>query len=254
MIRKLTYYVYLLIYYAHDITALIIALLALFIAIKEGYRINIIAIKYISISTFNGILPIINRLFKIRRPPMTTINVKEEITKILEIMSFPRKTIFFLCLLLSIVLLVTIGFTKPKFKNELLTEAAWIAYNDKKYEDAIIKADECIREFEGDALEEQEELQKNKIPPPPEGRASINISQAEREAIFKRGVLNDVGTCWYIKASSLEKLTPPRIAEAKKAYEKTTKFPYARTWDPGWKGFWSPAKKATGILKHLEGK
>lgn len=62
--------------------------------------------------------------------------------------------------------------------------------------------------------------------------------------------LNDVGTCLFIEAQSLEK--QGRKADAAAAYRKlTTSLGFAQCWDPkGW--FWKPAEAAADRLKQLE--
>jgi tetratricopeptide (TPR) repeat protein len=129
-------------------------------------------------------------------------------------------------------------------ENVVLTKAAWDAFNDGKYDQAISKADECLKKFEGQAILEQEKLEKDKAPQPAEGSASKEAT----ETIHKRGLLNDVATCLFIKGESYEE--QQKYLEGKAAYEKAAKLTYARTWDPkGW--FWSPAKASEGRLKTL---
>jgi hypothetical protein len=109
---------------------------------------------------------------------------------------------------------------------------------------AILKADECITNFELQAITQQDELAKNGNPMPPLGF----VSKEEQQIIFSRGVLNDVATCYLIKGQSLEKLN--RINEAKDVYQKTLQFSYARAWDKSG-GFWSPVDAASNHLSKL---
>ncbi len=130
--------------------------------------------------------------------------------------------------------------------NVRMTTAAWKAFNDKKYEDAIKKAEECIDEFEPTALRQQKELEESKISLPPVGK----VEKTQEDVIFSRGLLNDVATCWFIKGRSLEKLK--RTEEAIHAYKKAEGYTYARTWDTNWEGFWSPSKTAKDRRFFLE--
>jgi hypothetical protein len=68
--------------------------------------------------------------------------------------------------------------------------------------------------------------------------------------ILERGLLNDVGTCWFIKGRSLEKLE--RRQEAIQAYRRAERYTYARTYDPSWDGFWSPSQGAKDRRTYLE--
>jgi tetratricopeptide (TPR) repeat protein len=128
--------------------------------------------------------------------------------------------------------------------NERLTMAAWDALAEGDYAEAEARARECIREFEGQALREQEALKARGDAPPPVG----SVSEAQRQRIFARGPLNDVGTSYFILGQALEEME--RREEAARAYKGAQQFPYARFWDPrGW--FNSPADAATDRLRAL---
>lgn len=126
-----------------------------------------------------------------------------------------------------------------------LASRAWDAYNKEDYKQAIAIAEECIDKYIGAANYKQLQLEKDQTPPSPIGA----VSDEDKEAVFALGPLNDVATCYYIKASSLEALGHKE--DAIKAYRVTAKFTYARCWDPqGW--FWSPAEGALGQLSIYE--
>lgn len=128
---------------------------------------------------------------------------------------------------------------------------AWDAFNKKEYEKSISFTDECIDNFSKAAYRIQQNLEKLKVPLPPTGR----VSDAEKDKIFKRGILNDVATAYWIKGRSAEYLSHkggPKKEEYKKmaeeAYKETCKYEHGRTWDPrGW--FWSPCEAASDRLK-----
>ncbi len=129
--------------------------------------------------------------------------------------------------------------------NTELTSQAWNALNKGDYDGAIAAADKCINEFLGRAMREQEDLEAKKTPLPPTGK----VSDQERQAIFARGLLNDVATCLYIKGRSLE--AKGQKGEAVKVYKATAKYTYARCWDPqGW--FWSLSDGASDRLRMLK--
>jgi tetratricopeptide (TPR) repeat protein len=120
--------------------------------------------------------------------------------------------------------------------NESLTAAAWDAYKRGKYEEAISNAEKCIEEFRGSALLRQDQLEKEKAVLP-----TGEVSAEMKKKIFANGLLNDVGTCYYIKGISAQKLG--NKAEAMKAFQEAKRFTYARAWDPR-QWFWSPAAGA----------
>jgi tetratricopeptide (TPR) repeat protein len=129
--------------------------------------------------------------------------------------------------------------------NVQLTAAAWEAFNKGDFERAIATAEKCIGEFRGSADREQAELENAKAPLPPKGK----VSDAEKNAIFAKGLLNDVATCFFIKGRSAENLGRKDVA--KQAYTMATKYKHARCWDPkGW--FWSPAEAAADRLAGLD--
>jgi len=128
--------------------------------------------------------------------------------------------------------------------NARLTTKAWDALNKGDHERAITFADSCISGFGGSADRQQAQLEKDSVPPPPKGV----VSETQKKAIFARGLLNDVATCYFIKGRSAENLK--RMEEARQAYMVAMKYTYARCWDPkGW--FWSPSEGASDRLNQL---
>lgn len=131
--------------------------------------------------------------------------------------------------------------------NQELTSAAWKLLEEKKYDEAISKAEECIETFVGQAEIAQEELIEKKVPEPP----TSPKSEKEIQEIHSRGVLNDVGACYFIVGQSYEKLG--NNEKALEAYKEAKKLIHAMVWDPkGW--FWNVSKAAAGRIRVLEKK
>lgn len=134
--------------------------------------------------------------------------------------------------------------------QEQCLKDAWDAYNSKRYESAIKFANECIDNFGKAAERVQENLKADNEPDPPTGK----VSNSEKEKIFNRGVLNDVGTAYFIKGRSAEYLyqkdgnnSSSYKEMAKEAYETACRYKHARTWDTkGW--FWSPCQASLDRL------
>jgi hypothetical protein len=124
--------------------------------------------------------------------------------------------------------------------NARLTSEAWDAFNKKDWMTAIGKADECIKQFRDMADDEQKQLESSKASVP-----TGTVSKSEKDQIMKRGPLNDVATCFFIKGQAEEALG--HTAEARQAYEAAAKYTYARCYD----GFWCPAEGASTRLNHL---
>ncbi len=107
----------------------------------------------------------------------------------------------FICLLASTLLAAGFLGTSPHAEDQCLKDA-WKALSGEKYEEAIKYADKCIDEFAKAAEREQEKLNKDKEPLPPTGA----VSDAEKDKIFKRGLLNDVAAAYFIRGRSAEYL------------------------------------------------
>ncbi len=136
----------------------------------------------------------------------------------------------------------------PLPRNAELITCAWGFWNDAKYVEAIGVAEQCIDEFEGQALRDQRTLSVGEQPAPITGKPG---SAAEKDTILAQGVLNDVAACHFVMGQALERLG--RVDDARAAYRDVLQFPFARVWDaggdPGGLGFfWSPAQAATDRL------
>lgn len=123
------------------------------------------------------------------------------------------------------------------YGSATLTTKAWEAFTQKKYDDSIVFAKECIKRYQKDAAAMQKEL-------------SEPVDSGDKEAVFEKWALNDVGTCYFIIGQNFEK--QDNAKEAVKAYKQSVeKFPFAQCWDTqGW--FWKPADAAKKQLKSLE--
>jgi hypothetical protein len=129
--------------------------------------------------------------------------------------------------------------------NVTLTTRAWNALNKSDYAAAISIADDCAQRFKGAADREEATVEHNGTPLPPIGR----VPEAERSAIFDRGVLNDLAACFFIKGEAANKLG--RKNDAVAAYSEAARYKYARVFDPlGF--FWSPSEQASDRLRDLQ--
>jgi hypothetical protein len=132
--------------------------------------------------------------------------------------------------------------------EEECLRVAWQAFNRKDYKAAIDSANVCIDEFGRAASREQAPLKNT--PRPKKGMPS---SAEEQAAIFQRGLLNDVGTAWFVKGRSAEHLSKGgREAAAyrkmaEESYKAACEYTHAMTWDPK-KGFWSPCEASENRL------
>jgi hypothetical protein len=156
---------------------------------------------------------------------------------------------------------------RVKGKNEILTTQAFAAYDkatqafaaydkqkekdykaamEEDYKTAKERAEECVKEFKGDAERLQAKLAEEGAVKPPIGSASWFV----RRRIHQNGLLNDVATSWWLIGRCAGKLG--QMEEARQAYQRAQKLTYARCWDPKMKIFWSPALKAGDDLDNLD--
>jgi hypothetical protein len=119
-------------------------------------------------------------------------------------------------------------------RSETLTIKAWKAFGANEYADAIAYADKCIELHQAAALKMQAEL-----------KAYASDTEAS-----EYWALNDVGTCYFIKAKAL--VASGKESEAKKAYQYLAdKLKFSQCWDPqGW--YWFPAEAAQEALDELK--
>lgn len=142
--------------------------------------------------------------------------------------------------------------------NQRVTTKAWKSFakgeerflkdmtvEKEAFEEANRLASFAIGEFSGTAVNQQQEVRQANLAVPPIGL----VGESERASIFSLGLINDVGTCYFIKGRSLEYLGQKE--QARSAYQAATNFTYSRTWDPRTKIFWSPAEAAAGRLKQI---
>jgi hypothetical protein len=145
----------------------------------------------------------------------------------------------------------------PRRLNEILTWQTWLPFakaqeqwiagrrvNAPLFELAITNADLVIDQFSGAATVQEADLAGKPIEVP-----TGAVSKEERKKIFQNGLVNDLGTCYYIKGRSLEYLG--KTSQAKAAYFATTNFAHALTWDPTTREFWSPVQAAKGRLAQM---
>ena len=131
------------------------------------------------------------------------------------------------------------GFECYSKDSELSDSSYWASsaidlFANQKYRESIDVVDACFDTFSSEALIMQNNLNKNNIKQPPEGRVSRKI----REEIHKNWAVNDVSVALWSKARSLEEIG--MIDQAKNTYAKCIFLIHGRAWDPkGW--FWSPA-------------
>ena len=115
-----------------------------------------------------------------------------------------------------------------------ITEQAWNALREKRYDRVMALANECIRKFSPKAVRQQGSL----------------LDFPKQQEAFKYSALNDVATCLFIKGRAYEEQR--KFDSAKQVYtEILEQYGFAQCWDPqGW--FWSVASAAMDQLECIE--
>lgn len=146
---------------------------------------------------------------------------------------------------------VSVIATSPSHAQQPCLKKAWAALEGNNHPNALTAASDCIDNFGAQAQRDQKRLADQNVPLPPTGA----VNDAEKNAIFARGVLNDVGAAYFIKGKSAEYLLKSThqqkyVEIARAAYTGARALPHARTWDPqGW--FWSTAEASSDRLQAL---
>ncbi len=144
-------------------------------------------------------------------------------------------------------------FERVRGPNEVLTTEAFEAYERGDYQNAKKTAEECIRDFHGEAERRQKAFADQRVPEPPVGKVSRSLLERIRgegpSEVLREGALNDTATCYWLSGRCAEKLG--QVTEAREAYEKGQVLTYARCWDPRTKILWPPALKCADDLENL---
>ena len=115
------------------------------------------------------------------------------------------------------------------------------------YGKSIRYARECVDKFGGEAEQIQQQHESERIELPP--IAGV-IDKARRETIGKRGVLNDVATCWWVIGQSEHHLGHKEKSLA--AYYSLSRLTYARCFTADGTSIWSPPNKADSYLNQAQ--
>jgi tetratricopeptide (TPR) repeat protein len=142
-----------------------------------------------------------------------------------------------LCFAITLICLLGVDILNLYAQRLSTLDAAWKAFDNEDYENAIKFCNKGIDDYKGGILK-QEELARKSAPIPPVGQVKAN----EEREIFAFGALNNLAACYFIKGRAYEKQNNKN--EAIKAYREAEKLTYARIHDPSWGGFWSPSEAA----------
>jgi tetratricopeptide (TPR) repeat protein len=147
-----------------------------------------------------------------------------------------RMTAFFGILILMIPVSLHAEETKYNFgdhKSSTLSTKAWAALEVSDWKGVEAYTEKCISLYSKKALQQQAEL--TSMPP-----AAV---------AFNYWALNDVGTCYFIKAKALKE--QGKYDMAKKVCQLVIdEYSYAQCWDPqGW--FWSVAAACKDLITML---
>ena len=162
-------------------------------------------------------------------------------------------------LILVSIVAFTIILNKSYSQDQRLQDA-WREYNSAKnaytsdrntqatnlFRQAIQYANQCIIDFEPQALSMQDSLTRRRVPC---NDCIGTVTPTIRQVCFSRWALNDVATAYFIKGKSVQylRLINPRIAggDLVLARNGIRQLSYGRCWNPGG-FFWSPCEGLRG--------
>lgn len=124
---------------------------------------------------------------------------------------------------------------QPALKD--LVRDAWAASSKSDFEAVNAVFDQCVKFYGEQAAQEHSRLS----------------GFPNRSEIDEYKVMNDVATCYFIKAEAL--MHQGKGEEATALFEETIrKFKWAQAWDPSRGGFWSIAEKSQASIDVISGK
>lgn len=133
---------------------------------------------------------------------------------------------------LLVTFFLLIPFLYGKDSSEYVN-LGWTLIGEKKFEQAIEVADECIREYSSEADQLANTLQDFPY----------------QQDLDKYKVMNDVGVCYFIKAEAYKRWGKSQEA-IQVIEEMVKKYPFAQGWDPrGW--YWKVKEKGLRMLEQL---
>jgi hypothetical protein len=147
------------------------------------------------------------------------------------------------CLAIVLGVIWHFSVTAQLSRSAQMMVSAFDALNSNDLNKAFALASDCVNTFGAQADGQQSELSRDGVADPPTGKVSADAAQA----IFARGVLNDVGGCLFAKGRSAA--GSGQSAEAQLAYDAASRLTYARVYDPACDCFWSPAASALPMLR-----
>jgi|CXWL01.1.fsa_nt_gi beta-glucuronidase len=125
--------------------------------------------------------------------------------------------------------------TQPLSKD--LVRGAWAFSSQSKWDELSALFDQCIKFYGEKALEQHAQL----------------TNFPSRDVIEQYQLMNDVATCYFIKAEGL--MHQGKNEEATALFgEAIKKFKWAQAWDPSRGGYWSIAEKSQASMNVMSGK
>lgn len=141
---------------------------------------------------------------------------------------------FLLTAIISLLSVSTMAADFGDYSSATLAGKAWAESGQGNLDEALVYINKCIAMYEAEALKQQAGLS----------------DFAPAASAHDNWALNDVGTCYFIKAQVLEK--QGKKTESMAAYRTLAeKLTFSQCWDTkGW--FWKPAEAAAAALKQAD--
>lgn len=142
------------------------------------------------------------------------------------------------------------AWAQPLTENARMAQAAFEALSEARvsgdYAPAIAAGDACVARFSEAADDIQADLRARGEPVV--SPRDVGATEEDQLAIHRRGPLNDVAACLFVKVAA--EAAQRDVGAAAQAYSALCRYPHSLVWDPrGW--FWNPAQGARTELRGM---
>ena len=153
-------------------------------------------------------------------------------------------------LIIALVVLSAALLPQPPPTREQLLTRAWNASERERWTTVVDFLTKLLNDYEFSAERGEKQMLSTNAPPPKLGRLGVALSDADAQANFSRGLINDVATALYLRGEAFNHLG--KVPEARADWQKVLTYPHAATWDVRTKEFWLTKEGAENKLYQMD--
>lgn len=165
---------------------------------------------------------------------------------------FPSRRVHFAIgfAIMSLIILSAALLPQPPPTREQLLTRAWNASERERWATVVELLTKLLDDCEFSAERGEKQMLSTNAPPPKLGRLGVALSEADAQANFSRGMINDVATALFLRGEAFNHLG--KLPEARADWQKVLTYPHAATWDIRTKEFWLTKEGAENKLYQLD--